>query len=252
MNRPAFIYPTHMSTATATATDAATGYPAANVLEGVEDTSWRPLNTTGAKSLIVHLGGLLPIGQVGVLGNYLNGVTLEVRGSTDNFAASDVQLSAPAVISSSAFIDAYRQFTENLYTDIKYIFTGFGSAFEVQHVACCRAVPLPFLDDGHDPDCLTPDGSHLVGAVGTYLGSTQRSTMRNLNLDFGQITNAQYPPFQVWAEYCIMRMRPFFYVPNIDQPECYFGWVDAKYKFSAPMKSGARKLAPIPFTGRIA
>jgi len=252
MNRPSFIYPIHLTTATATATDAATGYPASNVLAGTEDTAWRPLNTTGSKSITIDLGGLLPIGQVAVLGNYLNGVTLEVRGSTDNFATSDVQLSAPAAISSSEFITAFRRFTENLYRQVKFIFSGFAASFAVTHLACCRAVPLPYLADGHDPDVFQTEGTHLVGVVGTYLGATQQRTMRNLLLDFGQIVNSQYPPFQLWAEYCVMTMRPFFYVPDIDQPECYFGWVDAKYKFSAPSKSGARKVAPIPFTGRLA
>lgn len=252
MNRPSFIYATHLTTATASATDSAIGYPAANVLEGVEDTSWRPLNTIGSKSLTISLGGLLPIGQVAVLGNYLNGVTLEVRGSTDGFVSSDVQLSAPIVITSSVFVTAWRSFTEALYRQVRFIFTGFAGSFEIQHIACCRAVPLPFLEDGHDPDVYQSEGTHLVGVAGTYLGATQQRTMRNLNLDFGQITNAQYLPFIFWAEYCVMTMRPFFYVPDTGAPECYFGWVDAKYKFSAPMKVGARKVAPIPFIGRIA
>jgi len=251
MNKPTFIYPTHLTTATATALTTATGYAAANVLEGVEDTAWKPLNTTGAKSLVIHLGGLLLIGQVAVLGQYLNGVTLELRGSTDNFATSDVQLSAPATISSLAFITTWRSFTENLYTDIKLIFTGFAASFQVEHVAPCCAVPLPFLADGHDPDAFTPTGSHLIGTAGTYLGATQQCTMRTINIDFGQITAAQYPPFQLWAEYCIATMRPFFYVPDISQPECYFGWIDAKYKFSAPQTTGRRKIAAIPFNSRI-
>jgi hypothetical protein len=252
MNKPSFIYPTHLTTATATATDAATGYPAANVLEGCEDTAWRPLNTTGAKSLTISLGGLLPVGQVALLGNYLNDVTLELRGSTDGFVASDVQLSAASAINSSAFVTAWRSFAEGYYTHVKLIFTGFSASFEIQHAAICRAVSLPYLDDGHDPDIFQAEGTALIGAAGTFLGFTQQRTMRALNLDFGQITAAQYFPFQFWAERCISTLRPYFYVPDIGQAECYFGWTDAKYKFSAPMKAGARRLAAIPFTGRVA
>jgi hypothetical protein len=257
MNKPSFIYPIHLSSATVTATDTAAtvngvNYSAANILEGTEDTSWRPLNNTGSKTLTIALGGLLPIGQVALLGNYLNGVTMELRGSTDNFSTSNVQLSAAATISSSAFITAYRRFTEAQYSHIRLIFSGFSTSFEVQHVAICRAVPLPYLADGHDPDAFQPTGTHLIGTAGTYLGATQQNTMRLLNLDFGQITSGQYLPFQLWAEYCVMTIRPFFYVPDVDQAECYFGWIDAKWKFSAPMKSGARKIAAIPFTGRVA
>lgn len=252
MNKPAFIYATHLTTAVATATDAATGYAVANVLDATEDTSWRPLDTTGAKTVTINLGGTLPIGQIAVLGNYLNGVTLSVHGSTDGFVASDVELSAAAVIGSSAFITAWRRFTEGLYSHIRLTFSGFAASFEVQHIACCRAVPLPYLEDGHDPDCFQATGTHLVGVAGTYLGASQQNTMLTLSLNFGQITAAQYLPFQLWAEYCVMTMRPFFYVPDIDAPECYFVWVDAKYKFSAPYKNGARKVAPMPVTGRMA
>lgn len=252
MNRPTFIFATHHPTATAYSPSVAAGYAAANILEGTEDTAWKPADTSGSKYIEVLFGGLLPIGQIAILGQYLNGVMLEVRGSTDGFVSSNVQLSAPSVIGSSEFVTAYRRFTESLYSEIVLIFTGFAASFEIQHVACCPAVSLPFLDDGFDQDSFTPSGDHLIGVAGTYLGATQRNTMRNLALDFGQIVNAQYPPFQLWAEYCVMTMRPFFFVPNIDAPECYFGWADAKYKFSAPMKNGARKLAPIPFVGRIA
>jgi hypothetical protein len=251
MNKPTFIYPTHLTTATATATDTATGYDAANVLEGAEDSAWRPSNTSGQKSITITLGGMLPIGAVAILGNYLNGVTLEVRGSTNGFATSTV-ISAAAVISSSAFITAWRGFTENYYTHIRLTFAGFSASFDVAHIACCRAVPLPWLEDGHDPDSFQATGTHLIGTAGTYLGCTQQNTMRTLSLEFGQIPNSQYEAFQFWAEYCVMTMRPFFYVPDISQAECYFGWVDAKYKFSAPMKSGARKIAAIPFSGRFA
>ncbi|MDD2365178.1 MAG: hypothetical protein PHN84_03345 [Desulfuromonadaceae bacterium] len=252
MNKPSFIYATHLNTATASATDTATNYDIANILEGCEDTAWRPADTSGAKTITIALGGILPIGQVAVLGQYLNGVTMEVRGSDDNFISSDVQLSAPTVIGTSEFITAYRRFTEGLYSHIRVIFSGFAASFEIQFIACCRAVSLPYLEDGHDPDVFQAEGSHLVGVAGTYLGATQRNTMRSLSLSFGQITAGQYPPFQLWAEYCVMTMRPFFFVPDIDQPECYFVWVDAKYKFSAPYRNGVRKLAAIPLTGRMA
>jgi len=252
MNRPAFIYPTHLTSATASATDSKTGYPVANVLEGCEDTAWRPATTTGSKVVTIALGGLLPIGQVALLGNYLNSITLEVRGSTDGFVSSNVLLSTAAAINSSAFTTAYRQFTEGLYSHIRLTFSGFSASFEIQHIACCRSVVLPWLDDGHDPDCFQSTGNHLIGTAGTYLGATQQFSQRMLTLDFGHITSAQYPQFQLWAEYCVMTIRPFFYVPDTSLPECYFGYTDAKYKFSAPMKNGVRKIAAIPFTARVA
>jgi hypothetical protein len=252
MNRPAFIYATHLNAATVTATDTAAGYAAANILEGCEDTSFKPANTTGSKSITIALGGLLPIGSVAILGQYLNGVTLEVRGSTDGFVSSDVLLSDAAAIVTSAYVSTFRRWTEADYSHIMLTVSGFSSGFEIQYVACCRDSVLPYLEDGHDPDAIQPEGTHLIGTAGTYLGATQQRTMRSLSLDFGQVTSSQYNRFQLWAEHCVLTMKPFFYVPNIDNQECLFGWVDAKYKFSAPSKSGGRKIAAIPFTGRVA
>lgn len=250
--RPSFIYSIAPDTSTATASDTMAGYDAQNVIEPTEDTSWKPANTTGNKSLVLDLQLQLPIGAIAVLGQYLNGITMEVRGSTDNFVSSDVQLSAAAVISSSSFNTAYRTFTEGSYRYIKLILSGFGASSAIMHVSCCRSVNLPYLEDGHDPVKFKPTGSHMVGVSGVYLGASQQCTMRNLSLDFGRIPSSQFPAFQLWAEACLQTMKPFFYVPDSALPECYFGWVEAKYEFSAPVKYGIHKLSAIPFTSRIA
>lgn len=250
--KPTFIYSNYPAPAAVTATDTAAGYAAADVLEGCEDSGWKPANTTGSKTLTIDQGASLPVGGVALLADYPNGVTLEIRGSSDNFTGDNVQLSAASVINSASFNTAYRLFTETGKRYLRLIFSGFGASFQVTHVALCRTVTLPYLEDGHDPDAFQPTGSHLVGVSGVYLGATQQCAMRNINLDFGIVTSANYTQFQLWAEACIETMRPFFYVPDIDQPECYFGWVEGKYKFSAPSKLSRHKLAPIPFISRIA
>lgn len=250
--RPSFIYSIAPTTAIATATDTASGYAAQNIIEPCEDTAWKPLNITGSKTLVLDLQLLLPIGQIAVLGQYLNGITMEVRGSTDNFVTSDVQLSAAAIISTSTFNTAYRQFTEDSYRYIKLILFGFGPSTEIMHVSACRSVSLPYLEDNHDDQSFQPTGTHLVAPSGVYLGASQQCTMRNTSLDFGQIPSSMFPAFQLWAESCLRTMKPFFYVPDINQPECYFGWVEAKYRFSAPVKLGLRKISAIPFISRLA
>jgi hypothetical protein len=250
--RPSFIYSLAPVTASAAASDTFSGYAAQNVMEACEDTSWKPANVTGDKTLTLDLALILPLGAVAILGQYLNGITLEIRGSSDNFVSSDVQLSAAAVISTAAYNTAYRQFAEVSYRYIRLIMSGFGASSEIYYVAPCRAVSLPWLEDNHDADCFQPTGSHLIGVAGMYLGTSQQCAMRMINLDFGQIPSSQFPAFQLWSEACIRTMRPFFYVPDSTLPECWFGWVDAKYKFSAPSKMGRHKLATIPFTSRLA
>jgi hypothetical protein len=250
--RPSFIYSIAPVTATAAASDTASGYAAQNIMEACEDTSWKPANITGSKTININLGLVLPLGAVAILGQYLNGITLEIRGSNDNFVSDNVQLSAPTVINSPTFNTAYRLFTGVDYQYISLIMSGFGASSEIMHVAACREVSLPYLEDNHDAESYQPTGTHLVAPSGVYLGSSQQSTMRNLTLDFGQIPTSMFPAFQLWAEACIKTMKPFFYVPDVDQPECHFGWADAKYKFSAPSKLGRHKIAAIPFTSRLA
>jgi hypothetical protein len=246
MDKPTFIYPCHYLNATATADD--TSYAAPNVLNGCEDTAWKPSNTTGAKTLIIALGGSLSVGQIAILGTFMYGSTVEIRGSSDGFVSSNFQLSAATMTIPQTI--TWRSFSETSCTHIKLIFSTFTSSFSIRHIAVCRAVSLPYLDDGYDPDAFQAEGTQLIGLSGTYLGATQQRTMLSLSLAFGQVTAAQYTPFEQWADACVKTMLPFFYVPDISQQLCLFGWTDAKYKFSAPYKNGLRKVSAIPFTAR--
>lgn len=252
MNKPAFIYASYPPTASATATDTADGYSASDVLNSCEDTGWKPANQTGSKSLTIDLGAPTPWGCIALVGEYVNGVTLEVRASTDNFSSSNVQVSAPAAINSGTFISAWRSFAARTERYCRFIFSGMGPSFEIHHVAVCQYNQLPYLTDGHDPSVIQSQGTHLKSVSGYYLGSVRLNTMSPLSLDFGQVTGAQFQKFELWADACVKQMQGFFYVPDTDQPECWFGTVDEKYKFAAPFKHGLRQVAPIPFTTRVA
>lgn len=248
MNKPTFIYTVLDSQASIVATDTASGYAAENVLSAAEDTAWKPANTTGEKTLEIDFGPSVfqDVGQIAIIGKQLDGVTLSIN---ELFGAVRDEISAAAVISTTNNC-TYRTFTQASRGNIELVFAGMSSSTEIIYVAICPTVPLPYLEDGHDPDSYTTEGTHLIGTAGTYLGSTQQRSMLTLSLSFGQVTAAQYAYFAAWAEACIKTMRPFFYVPDTDQPECLFGWVDAKYKFSAPYKNGLRKIAAIPFNAR--
>lgn len=246
MNKPTFIYPCHAPAASVSATDTAAGYAAANILEGTEDTAWKPLNTTGAKTLTITLGTTLEIGQVAILGKNLNGVTITVNG---HLGATNYELSAAAAVT-TANDCIYYQFTPREVDTISLIINGATSTTTIMHVACCRAVSLPYLEDGHDPDAFQSEGTHLISVNGSYLGNTQQRAMMSLSLSFGQVTAGQYTPFEQWADACVKTIRPFFYVPDTDQTTCLFGWTDAKYKFTAPYKNGLRRIGSISFNAR--
>lgn len=249
MLQPLFIYADYLPAAAVTATDTATGYAAADVLQAHEDSSWKPANITGAKSLTFDLSTALSRGAIAVAGEYLNGVTFEVRASTDNFATSDVQISAPAAISS--YTTSYRLFANSIYRYWRLIFTDMGASTEIYHVAIQKQDLLPWHENDPAPEAYKTEGSHLVSPDGHYLGATQTRTMRNLELDFGLILDAEYVIFQRWADSCVKTLRGFFYVPDSSQAACHFGWADAKYVFKAPYKNGMRDLAAIPFVSRV-
>jgi len=250
--KPAFIYANYLPTAAVTATDTATGFDPADVLEPVEDTGWKPTDVSEPKSLTIDLGVSVPWGCLAILGEYLNGVTLQVLASTDDFVGSSVEVSAAAVINTGTFVSTWRSFTERNERYCRLIFSDMGASFEIHHVAICRYDQLPYLNDGHDPSVIQATGTHMISQAGYYLGSNHQRTMKPLSLDFGQTTAAQFVKLQRWADVCVNKMQPFFYVPDTGLPECWFGWLDEKYKFAAPSKEGARRIAPIPFTTRVA
>lgn len=249
MDQPLFIFADYLPTATVTATDTASGYAAANVLQAHEDTSWKPADNTGTKTLTFDLTTPLSRGALAIAGEYLNGVSLEVRASTDDFVASDVEISAAAVISDPT--TTYRLWTNAQYRYWRLVFTDLGASTEIYHAALQRQDLLPFLDDGFDPDAYKTEGSHLLAVDGHYLGSVQTRTMRELSLDFGQVTAAEAVLFQRWADACVKTLRAFFFVPDSASATCHFGWVDAKYAFKAPYKKGLRDISAIPFTARV-
>ena len=252
MNQPAFIHCAYAATASASATDTATGYAPADALIATEDpgVAWKPANTTGAKSYTIYLDGPQVIDCLALLGRGLNGITLEVRGSTDNFSTSNVQLSAGAALVGSCI--AWRKWTNSTaYRCIRLNFSGFGSDFLLMYACPTQLQPLPYHADGHDPDVIQAETKHLLSPQKMFLGTTQQNATRPLSLDWGQLTDAEYAPFAAWADNCVATSRPFFYVPDIDQSTVYFGWTDEKYKFSAPYKNGLRDIGKIPFTARV-
>lgn len=247
---PAFLFTSYPATASASANDSASGYAAGNILFATEYNGWMPSDTTGDKILTIDLGTAQVVDSIGLAGLGLDGVNCEVRGSTDNFGSSDVQLSATATLSGS--IAAWVNFA-NLasYRYLKLIFDTMGSDFMVAYACCTAARVMPWLEDGHDPDIYQTTGSHLISPSGVVLGSVQQSTLRDLSLGFGQVNDSDYQKFADWAATCVATLRPWFYVPDSSAAAVYFGWTEASYKFSAPYRSGLRTMAKIPFKARV-
>jgi hypothetical protein len=134
----------------------------------------------------------------------------------------------------------------------RLVLTNLGASSSVAHVAWSPGELFPWMDDGADLDARKTIGTMLVSPDGRNLGSNRLRTMRELSLDFGQVTDSEYLLFQRWAEACTDRLQPWFLVKDSSQPTCWFGWTDAGYKFSAPQKRGMYAIGKIPFTSRVA
>lgn len=252
MEQPAFIWQAYSTTASATATDSATGTAAADALLATEDPGviWKPADITGTKSFTIDMGAAMALDCFALSGAGLSGITVEVRASTDNFSASDVQLLAGTSMIGS--ISAWRKFTNAAeYQYYRLNFSSFGTDFYLAFVALDQLQLLPWLSDGHDPDQMETDTEDMESPTGIYLGSVQNKIMRNLSLDFGQVLDNELTIFQSWANDCFLAKRGFFYVPDSSASTVYFGRTDKKYKFTAPRKKGLADLGAIPFISRL-
>lgn len=249
MLQPLFIYSDYLTTATVTATDTKSGLSPLDVLAAEEDNVWQPLNVTGSKSLTIDLGMAQAMGALGIVGDYLAGVTLELRASSDNFATSDVQISSPSVMSD--YITHYRLWANTSYRYWRLIFTGLGASTAVAHVALCSQDLLPFMDDGMDPDAYASVGTALISPDGRFLGASRLRTMREIVAKWGQIDDSEYVLFQRWADASLKNIRPFFFVLDSSQAECHFAWCDPKQKFTAPYSNGLRNVGSITMTARM-
>ena len=248
MLSPLFVYGDYHAQAAVTATDSKTGTFPVDILQAEEDNCWRPANVTGSKILTFDFYLQKNIGAIGIVGDYLNGVSVSVYGSNDNFASQNVQLLAPVtMVEYQANVFTW---TNRTYRYACVIFSGHGLSFAVAHVAFCNYAPLPFLNDGLDPKAYKTEGEHIISPEGIYIGSHKSRTMLNVTLDFGQVTSVEFIDFQAWADVCLKGLKAFFYVPDSSSTNCYFVWSD-KPSFSATWKNGLRNVGQITLTGRV-
>jgi hypothetical protein len=248
--QPAFLYATYPAGMTVTSSPASPDYAAADVLEAEELNGWKPANLTGAHSLTVTFPSPFQAEFFALAGKGLDGVTVEVRGSSDGFVASDVQLAAPAVLSGA--IAAWGNYPSASYAAIKYIFSTFGSDFTVKHLACGVLSPLPFPEDGFCAAPLQAEGQHLVSYEGLFLGSVTQRVMRPFSLNFGTVTPAEKPLFDDMVKACVQTAQGLFFVPDLSQTDCHFGTIEKKYKYEPKMTKGMYTIPAIPFTARAA
>jgi hypothetical protein len=248
MHQPLLIYGDYAADVTVALAGAVSGQVGEDVLQGDEDTYVSPIST--ALTLTIDLQSACLTGVLAIAGENLNGVLLQVHGSTDNLGSSDAQLSGTAPL--AGFTAAWLAYQSASYRYLRLTFTDTTPDMRIYHVALGPLQLLPFMEDGADLDRFTSTTNHILGYQGQFFGSQKVKTERKLDLSWGQIMESEYPVFLAWAIACVQSPQAFFFVPDSSNSTCHFGYVDPGYTFSAPMKAGLRTLAKIPFTSRFA
>ena len=246
MEQPSFIYANYPVGATVTGQQLAAGQTAADVLQPDEDTFVSP----AVNYLTLTFDMLAPyaVGCFAVAGEMLDGVNMELRGSSDNFVSSNNVISVGSAVIGDVAV--WRAFNLIAYRYYRLTVTA-TSATRLYHVALAPLYLFPWMDDGADLDKFQTESTFLISPRGHFLGAQKNKTELKLSLNWGQVTEAEYVLFEAWAISCVQTPRPFFFIPDTGSTVCRFGYTDPKYAFSAPMKNGLRNLATIPFTARM-
>jgi len=249
MSQPTLIFCEYDNTAAVTATSTLTGTDAADILISTEDTYHSP-TSTASYSIVLDGGVSITADIVAFLGANLDGVTVEVRGSTDNFVASDVQVLAGTALTAN-INSAYLAFTSASYRYFKFNISGHASNIRVAHICLDVAVDYPYFEKDPDIQNVTPEAKQLISQAGIYVGTNQTKSMRELKLDWGQVTAADLAIIQAWATHSIETVTSFFLIPDQAETDIFFGWLDGGGKFSAPLENGVYRVASNTMTTRV-
>jgi len=249
MGQPTILYCNYGATATATASITGNGN-SSDVLIQTEDTFYAPLVTT-TFNVVIDLGASAPMNAIALVGNAMGGAFLEIRGSSDNFVASDVLVSADDVLVSDVN-SAWRAFTESTYRYWKCIFTLHPSNIRLAHVCLMSQIALPFFETDPDIDNVTPTSVQLVSQAGTYNGANQQKTMRDMSLYWGEVTPPELVGIKAFSDACIKVVNPFTFIPDIDETDSFYGWIPGGGNFASPYTPGVYSIPAIPFTTRAA
>ena len=245
MDQPLFIYGDYPAGTAVALIGAVAGQDGNDILQANEDTFVSPASTT--LTLNFDLLSAIPCGVLALAGENLNGAMMGIYGSNDNFSTL-VALSGPAAL--SGFTSVWRAYPAAAYRYLRITITGANPLTRLYHAAFAPFTLLPFMDDGTDLDAFVTTTNHIISPQGHFLGTQKLKSERKIPLSWGQILESEYQTFVAWAMACVQSPQGFFFVPDSSAADCYFGYTDSSYTFSAPMTLGLRSLAKITFNSR--
>ncbi len=247
MAQPAFLYKTYPSVVSVVASSTLSGFDAEDILIATEDTKHAP-DSVVTYNYVFDMGVPYTGDYFAILGANIGSISVEVRGSTDDFSGSDDLISAEATISADVNT-AWRSFDTAAYRYWKFIISGHATNVRISNITVSELIVMPYFANDWDDDSLEIESTNLVSSSGVFIGVNQQNSMRNMDLDIGEVTPADLATVLTWVDECIKVSRPFYFVPDIDEDTVYYGWLQSP-SFSAPFDGSMHQIQSMRFKTR--
>lgn len=136
---------------------------------------------------------------------------------------------------------------------IKYLFGNPSTSLQIAHICPDTLVEQPFLENDWGSEGVSPTFNNLISTGGLFLGNNQVRTMRDISIEFGEVTGTEFiNTVKPWVDSRIKVAKPFFFIPDVNNlDEIYFVWLEDNVGFTAPLRQGIRTVAPIAAKTRI-
>jgi len=244
--QPIILYENRFSDATPAASTTATGYSVLNVRDWRPYTWWKP---TASPSTITVNCGSAKAADYGLV--YAEAGTYEIRGSTDNFGASDV---LKGTITLTATGLGLVQFASVSYQYWRVKSTSGTPAIAIASIGAALTIPA-WPDQGFDPLGRKVHGEFNRSVMGNPLGRVTDWEEWSDELKFTLVSTdtgwtwARNTFLPAWRAH--LRDKPFVYAWEPGDHPTELVLVAARDEFSTPHQSGSLCDLRLPVTGVI-
>lgn len=249
MGLPRIFHDSRFDDATPVASTTAAGFDVLNLLDWRPYTEWQP--TALPATVTVDCGSAKAADYAVVWGHDLGtqGATLEVRGSTDNFSASDVLEATVTPTDDRPFLLEWASVSYR-YWRIRIT----GSTMPTLGIAAIgAALEIPKgLTEGFDPLGRTPKGMFNRSVTLAPLGSTVEHEEWAQNLNFQNLTWVWLRSTWVPAWQAHLRGEPFVFAWDSENHAGELVLANRKSGFRTPHKSGGYADLRLDLIGELA
>lgn len=248
MAKPTIFYDNRLAdAAVAASTTAAGDYAAANVTDWRAYTWWKP--TALPATLTVDSGSAHAADYALVYGHdlYTQGCTVQVRGSTDNFAASDVLVGTATPTSNDPFLISFNSVS---YRYWRLRITGGGTMPSLAIAAIGARMVLPcWLPQPFDPLARKLDGQRNRSENGQPLGTAIEFELWKQNIKQEGVTWAWLRDTWLPAWRAHLRSSPFVFAWETDLYPGDLKLVTISDQFNSPHRAGSTADLTIELSG---